>query len=165
MSCLVELGSISRELCDYEVAASHCELALSMAESVPDLAAVARACVALCEINRDRRRFATAIRFGRRAVHVLRGSQNLASQAGAAEILGDALHAGGEHHEALAVWRQAADLHEYTGALDRATRVRGRVNEVSRLAERPIPLARADSTDHGFVTDPPQWVVPPESVT
>ncbi|MBB4909763.1 AfsR/SARP family transcriptional regulator [Actinophytocola algeriensis] len=163
--CLLELGSISRELCDYEVAAAHCESALSMAESVPDLAAVARACVALCRTNRDRRRFDAAIRFGRRAVEVLRGSQNLAGQADAAEVLGDALHAGGELDQALSIWRQAADLHDYTGAPGRATGVHAKINEAFQVAERTVPLARADSAGHDFVTDPPQWVVPPESVT
>lgn len=164
-NCLLELGSISRELRDHEVAASHCELALSMAESVPDLTAVARACVALCQINRDRRRFDVAIRFGRRAVDVLRGSQNLAGQADAAEMLGDALHAGAELDEAVAIWRQAADLHDYTGAPGRATKVHAKIGEAFQLAERTVPLARADSAGHSFVTDPPQWVVPPEAVT
>jgi tetratricopeptide (TPR) repeat protein len=164
-NCLLELGAIFRELRDYETAASQSELALTLAESVPDLAAIARACVSLCEINKDRRRFDDSIRFGHRAVDVLRGSQNLASQAGAAEVLGDALYAAGEQDEAVAVWRRAADLHDYTGATSRATGVHAKVSAVLQAIERTVPLARADSVGHDFVTDPPQWVVPPENVT
>lgn len=164
-NCLLELGSTFRELRDYGTAASHCELALSMAESIPDLAALARTCVALCLINRDRRRFDVSIHFGRRAVDVLRGSQNLASQADAAEVLGDALYSAGEHDEAVVVWRQAADLHDYTGAPARATSVHAKIDEVIQVVERTVPLARADSVGHHFVTDPPQWVVPPETIT
>jgi tetratricopeptide (TPR) repeat protein len=155
-NCLLELGAIFRELRDYETAASQCELALTLAESVPDLAAIARACVSLCGINKDRRRFDDSIRFGHRAVEVLRGSQNLASQADAAEVLGDALYAAGERDEAVAVWRRAADLHDYTGATGRATGVHAKVSAVLQAVERTVPLARADSVGHDFVTDPPQ---------
>lgn len=140
MGCLLELGSISLELHDFEVAASHCELALSMAEGVADLAAVARACVALCRIAKERRRFGAAIRFGHRAVDVLRGSQNLASQADAAEVLGAALHAGGEHDEAVSVWRRAAELHDHAGAPERAAVVRAGIDGAMQVPT--VPLAR-----------------------
>jgi hypothetical protein len=43
--------------------------------------------------------------------------------------------------------------------------VHAKINEVFQIAERTVPLARADSVGHDFVTDPPQWVVPPEAVT
>jgi tetratricopeptide (TPR) repeat protein len=160
-SSLVELGELFRELGDHATAAGYCERALAISESIPDLAEVARFCVLLCEINKERRHFDKAVRYGRRAVEVLRGSQNLASQATAAETLGDALHASGERDEAVLVWRQATHLHEYTGAVGRATRVHHKIDDMFLGQDRTVPLARDDSADHGIVNDPPQWVVQP----
>jgi tetratricopeptide (TPR) repeat protein len=163
--CLGELGAVFRQLRDYATAADFCERALAISEGIPDLAEVARFCVLLCEVNKDRRQFDTAVRYGRRAVEVLRGSQNFASQADAVEALGDALHESGEREGAVQSWRQAADLHDYTGAVRRATMAHRKIDQSYLVHDRTVPLARADSPVHGSVNRPPQvaWPSSPNS--
>jgi tetratricopeptide (TPR) repeat protein len=159
-SSLSELGTTCRELGDYAGAVGHSERALAISEAIPDLAASARICINLCEINTKRRHFEESVRYGRRAVETLRGSQNLLSQARAAEALGDALYAAGEPEEAAQAWHQAADRYEYIGAPGPATRVHAKIDSTYVTQERTVPLARADAT-HRVTVDPPQWLSEP----
>jgi tetratricopeptide (TPR) repeat protein len=146
---------------DLAAAASHSEQALEISEAIPDLAASARICMTLCEINTNRRHFPRAVWFGRRGVAILRGSQDFASQAAAAEALGDALYAAGEPDEAVTAWRQASDLFDYVGVPGRASRANLKIEEFSLAQTRTLPLARTDSVTPEVVVDPPQWLSQP----
>jgi tetratricopeptide (TPR) repeat protein len=158
---LTELGITVRELGDRSGAAGYCERALTISEAIPDLALSAQISVSLCEINTERRHFDEAIRYGRRAMDILRGSQNLLNQASAAEVLGDALYAAGEPEEAAQAWRQAADRYDHAGTVGRATGVHAKIDDLYLAQERTVPLARANSAVHNVVVDPPQWLSQP----
>ena len=160
--CLAALGGTFMELGDHVSAAGHCEQALAIAEGIPDLTASAQICIELSRINTDRRHFEDAVRYGRRAVETLRGSQNLLNQAHAAEALGDGLFAAGEPEEAARAWRQAADRYEYTGTQSAATRVHTKIDDTYVVRqERTVPLARGSSATHDVIVDPPQWLSQP----
>jgi tetratricopeptide (TPR) repeat protein len=164
-SSLTELGVTFRELGDCSGAAGYCERALMISEAIPDLAVSAQICVSLCEINTERRHFGEAVRYGRRAMDILRGSQNLLNQAGAAEVLGDALYAAGEPEEAAQAWRQAADRYDHNGAVGRAVGVHAKIDNIYLAQERTVPLARGNSATHDIVVDPPQWLSQPAQYT
>lgn len=158
---LLELGMTFQAMGDLSAAASHSEQALEISEAIPDLAASARICMTLCEINTSRRHFERAVWFGRRGVTILRGSQDFASQAAAAEVLGDALYATGEPDEAVTAWRQASDLFDYVGVPERASRANAKIEEFALVQTRTLPLARTDSATPDVVVDPPQWLSQP----
>jgi tetratricopeptide (TPR) repeat protein len=153
-SALTELGAAFHELGDRASAVSHYVRALAVWEAVPNLAAATRTCVRLCQLNTERRHFEQAVRYGRRAVELLRGSQNLLSQAQAADALGDALYAAGELAEAAQVWREAADRFDHIGTPGAAIRVHAKIDNTHAAQERTVPFARGDAGTHGVVTDP-----------
>jgi tetratricopeptide (TPR) repeat protein/DNA-binding SARP family transcriptional activator len=148
--CLTELGRTFRELGDCDRATHHYLDALAISEAIPDLALAARIRVRLCEIDARRRHFEQAVDHGRRAVELLRGSQDLVSQAQAAEILGDALYAAGELAEAAQVWRRAADRFDHIGIHGAAIRVHAKIDNTHAAQERTVPFARGET-----VMDPP----------
>ncbi|HEX6360492.1 AfsR/SARP family transcriptional regulator [Actinophytocola sp.] len=147
---LTELGRTFRELGDCDRAEHHYLEALAISETVPDLALSARICVRLCGIDTRRRRFEQAVDHGRRAVELLRGSQDMVSQAQAAEILGDALYAAGEPAEAAQVWRRAADRFDHIGTHGAAIRVHAKIDNTHAAQERTVPFARGEA-----IMDPP----------
>lgn len=164
--CLAALADTFNELGDHAGAADHCERALAIAEAIPDLAGSADIRITLSRINADRRHFEDAVRHARRAVETLRGSQNLANQARAAEALGDALFVAGEPEEAALAWRQAADRYEYLGSQSAATRLHARIDDTYVVRqERTVPLARGSAPTHDVVVDPPQWLSQPARYT
>jgi len=139
---LTELGAIQRELGDLATAAAHCEQALEIAESVPDLAKTARICVVLCEINRGRRRARQAIEYGRRAVEVCTQTHDLAQQTHALEVLGNVQHGCGDLVDAVVAWRQAVDLCEHTLDSTTAARLRDKIGSVPAIYQDLVPTAR-----------------------
>lgn len=141
---LADLGAVHRDMGELATAAGHCEQALTIAEETPDLAAAARICVVLCEINSARKQSRIAIRYGLRAVEVCRETQNLADQAHALEVLGGVQHSCGDLVDAELSWRQAADLYEHTGNAAKATSLRAAVAELPALRHDALPTPRRD---------------------
>jgi tetratricopeptide (TPR) repeat protein/DNA-binding SARP family transcriptional activator len=141
---LAEIGAIHRDLGDCSAALAYCEEALSIAETVPDLTAAALICVTLSKIGWERRWFDKAVAYSRRGVELLRGTQDLATQARVVAAHGDALYHSGEPHEATVMWRQAADLYDHAGFRLLAMRLRNRTTDPRIRGS--APAARAESS-------------------
>ena len=142
-AALAELGAIHGALGDSATAIARCEEALAVAEGIPDLEAAALICVTLSQICAERRQFATAVNFGRRGVNILRGTQNLVTQAQVVAAFADALYGSGEPHEAALTWRRAAELCDHAGAAEHAELLRRRSERVPH--PRSAPSARTSS--------------------
>lgn len=140
---LAEIGALYRSLGDCSAALAYCEEALAIAESVPDLPAAALICVTLSTIGWESRWFDKAVAYSRRGVELLRGSQDLATQARVISAHGDALYHSGEPHEAVVMWQQAAELYEHAGFGVLAMRLRSKTE--SRRIHSSAPQARAES--------------------
>lgn len=140
---LAELGAVHRDLGDCSAALAYCEEALAIAETIPDLTAAALVCVTLSTIGWESRRFDTAVAYSRRGVELLRGSQDLATQARVVAAHGDALYHSGEPHEAVLMWQQAADLYDHAGFQVLAMRLRSTME--NRRIHGSAPRARAES--------------------
>lgn len=155
---LAELSTVRNDLGDQADACTPAEHALALAEAIPDLPLAARICVALAGLHANRRQFSTAVTSGRRAVLLLRGSQNLTIRAEAATALANALFASGEPHQAAEHWRQAADLYDHEDATDRATALRTRV--ATHTPHHTAPRARNATQSH---PQPPLPAIPQDS--
>jgi DNA-binding SARP family transcriptional activator/predicted negative regulator of RcsB-dependent stress response len=140
---LAEIGAVHRDLGDCSAALAYCEEALAIAETIPDLTAAALVCVTLSTIGSESRRFDAAVAYSRRGVELLRGSQDLATQARVVAAHGDALFHSGEPHEAVLMWQQAADLFEHAGFQVLAMRLRGKME--SHRIHGSAPRARVES--------------------
>jgi hypothetical protein len=116
---------------------------LAIAETVPDLTAAALICVTLSTIGWECRWFDKAVTYSRRGVELLRGTQDLATQAQVVAAHGDALYHSGEPHEAVLMWQKAADLYEHAGFHVLAVRLRSRT-DLRRT--RSAPPARTESS-------------------
>lgn len=149
---LAEIGAIHRDLGDCSAALAYCEEALAIAESVPDLTASALICVTLSTIGWESRWFDKAVAYSRRGVELLRGTQDLATQAQVVAAHGDALHHSGEPHEAELMWQQAAELYEHAGFRVLATRLRSRIE--SHRMNGSAPSARTESPAVDAVRSP-----------
>jgi DNA-binding SARP family transcriptional activator/tetratricopeptide (TPR) repeat protein len=160
---LAEVGAIHRELGDCSAALAYCEEALAIAETVPDLTAAALICVTLSTIGWERRWFDKAVTYSRRGVELLRGTQDLVTQARVAVAHGDALYHSGESHEAMLMWQQAADLYDRAGY--RVLAVRLRNNMDSRRIHGTAPPARAESPAVEVVETPLTVIRPTVSGT
>lgn len=140
---LAEIGAIHRDLGDCSAALAYCEEALAIAETIPDLTAAALICVTLSTIGWEGRWFDKAVAYSKRGVDLLRGSQELTTQAGVVAAHGDALYHSGESHEAVLMWQQASDLYEHAGYRVLAVRLRGKIE--SHRIRGTAPPARAES--------------------
>ncbi len=140
---LAELGAVRHDLGDCPGALADCADALALAEEVPDLTSAALICVLLAEITTGCRWFDKAVEHARHGVELLRGTQDLATQARVVEALGDALFHSGEPHEAVVTWQQAADLYDHAGLPGLVFRLRGKMDN-GRIPGS-APLARAES--------------------
>jgi tetratricopeptide (TPR) repeat protein len=140
---LAELGALYRGMGDCSAALAYCEEALSIAETIPDLTAAALICVTLSTIGWESRWFDKAVEYSRRAVELLRGTQDLATQARVVAAHGDALYHSGEPHEATLMWQQAANLYERAGFGVLAMRLRSKTE--TRRIHSSAPRARAES--------------------
>jgi tetratricopeptide (TPR) repeat protein len=140
---LAEIGAIHRDLGECSAALAYCEEALAIAETIPDLPAAALVCVTLSTIGSESRWFDKAVAYSRRGVELLRGSQDLATQAQVVAAHGDALHHSGEPHEAVLMWQRAADLYDHAGFGVLAMRLRSKM-ETSRI-HGSAPRARVES--------------------
>ncbi|HYQ64978.1 BTAD domain-containing putative transcriptional regulator [Actinophytocola sp.] len=141
---LAEIGGIHRDLGDCSAAFAYCQEALAIAEAVPDQTAAALICTTLATIGWESRRFDQAVAYSRRGVELLRGSQDLATQAQVATVHGDALYHSGERYEAMLMWRQAADLYDHAGFPLLATRLRSKTEEG---VHGSAPRARAEAVE------------------
>jgi tetratricopeptide (TPR) repeat protein/DNA-binding SARP family transcriptional activator len=154
---LAEIGGIHRDLGDCSAALAYCEEALAIAETVPDLTAAALICVTLSTIGSQSRRFDEAVIYSRRGVELLRGTQDLATQARVVAAHGDALYHSGESHQAVLMWQQAADLYDHAGFPVLAMRLRDKMDD--RLIRGSAPPARTElAVDSSFRDEPGQVV-------
>jgi tetratricopeptide (TPR) repeat protein/DNA-binding SARP family transcriptional activator len=149
---LVEIGASHRGLGEQAAALAHYKEALVVAEATPDLTAAALICVALSQINADRRRFATAVTCARRGVAILQGTQSFATRAHVTEALADTLYGSGEPHEAVLVWQQAADLYDYAGAAASTARLSDKIDRCQFPGS--APPARAGSPEPDDIDRP-----------
>lgn len=154
---LAEIGGIHRDLGDCSAALAYCEEALAIAETVPDLTAAALICVTLSTIGWESRWFETAVSYSKRGVELLRGTQDLATQARVVAAHGDALYHSGESHEAVLMWQQAANLYDHAGFAVLAMRLRGKID--SHRIRGSAPPARDELVlDVPFRDEPGQVV-------
>jgi tetratricopeptide (TPR) repeat protein len=141
---LAEIGAIHRDLGDCSAALAYCEEALAIAETIPDLTAAALICVTLSTIGWEGRWFDKAVAYSKRGVDLVRGAQELTTQARVVAAHGDALYHSGESHEAVLMWQQAANLYEHAGYQMLAVRLRSKM-ETHRIRGNAAPPARAES--------------------
>lgn len=149
---LAEIGALYRGVGDCSAALAYCEEALAIAETVPDLTAAALICVTLSTIGWESRWFDKAVEYSRRGVELLRGSQDLVTQARVVAAHGDALYHSGEPLEAVLMWQQAADLYDHAGFRVLALRLRSKT-ESHRIGSS-APRARDESPAVDIVPPP-----------
>jgi tetratricopeptide (TPR) repeat protein/DNA-binding SARP family transcriptional activator len=124
---LAEIGMTYRDQDQHQVAVAHCEQALEIAESIPDLAVSAEVCTALAEIATARGHADTATRYALRAVTECRQSRNVTDEAKALDVLGAALLAGAESQQARDAWQSAAELYDRIGNLRHAALIQAKI--------------------------------------
>jgi DNA-binding SARP family transcriptional activator/tetratricopeptide (TPR) repeat protein len=127
---LAEIGMTYRDQQQYQAAAAHCEEALGIAESVPDVAVATEVCIALAEIAITRGDAERATHHARRAVTVCRRSHNVTEEARALDVLGDAYLANADPGQACVTWRSAAELYDRIGNLRRALLVQAKIGKL-----------------------------------
>jgi tetratricopeptide (TPR) repeat protein len=132
-SSMIEIGSIHRDRGDHAGAVAHCEQALEIVEAmpIPDLAIMTSACIALAEIENERRSTESATGYILRAVELARRTRNTTAEARAHEVYGDIQFAAGEPVHAVSAWQFAVERYEHIDNVRRVTTIQHKIIDAS----------------------------------
>ena len=149
-SATATIARVFRDMGDLHAAKAYAKKALATAESIPDLGAVVRVCIALAEITAECGDSAAAIRHAQHAVKVCRRTNSLVDEARSSETLGKVLFASGETAGAAGAWQRAAAIYDRTDNPVRAVLVRSWLEQVP-TGDLAFPVPPSDSPSPDLV--------------
>lgn len=140
-STMTLLASTYRDCGDLLSASAHCEKALTVAEE--DLVVAAQVRVEQCEIAIAQGDLKAAIRWGHMAVRLC-ANDNVAEEAKALEVLGNAYYGDAELQHAAVNWHSAYAFYRQLGNTTKATLVQGKLGGLPS-GDANLPRSRSES--------------------